>query len=185
MVTRKAIGSVAEDYRDIVVATVCSHSSLQIFHGARQEGFKTLGIAIGKQPRFYDAFPLARPDEFLLVDSYKEIADHADDLIARQVVTVPHGSFVEYMGADTFAKLRVPTFGNRSVLAWECQERRDPRPVTYAPGSQLGEQASVKRERPWLRWQWHRTSERARRGTEARVFRSGRSATVEVSTPKA
>ena len=68
MVARRNFGSLAEDYRDITVATVCSHSSLQIFHGARQEGFKTLGIAIGKQPRFYDAFPLAKPDEFLIVD---------------------------------------------------------------------------------------------------------------------
>src|SRR5438876_195009 len=116
MVTRKAIASLLEDYEDIVVATVCSHSSLQIFHGARQEGFRTLGIAIGQRPRFYDAFPLAKPDEFLIVDSYADILDQADDLVARQAVTVPHGSFVEYMGAEVFAKLRIPTFGNREVL---------------------------------------------------------------------
>jgi 5-formaminoimidazole-4-carboxamide-1-(beta)-D-ribofuranosyl 5'-monophosphate synthetase len=132
MVVRKAIASLLDDYEDIVIATVCSHSSLQIFHGARQEGFRTLGIAIGKQPRFYDAFPLARPDEFLLVDSYKEIPDKADDLVARQVVTVPHGSFVEYMGADTFAKLRVPTFGNREVLNWESDREKQRQWLTSA-----------------------------------------------------
>ena len=132
MVTRKAIATIAEDYKDIVVATVCSHSSLQIFHGARQEGFKTLGIAIGKQPRFYDAFPLARPDEFLIVDSYKEIQDKTDELIARQVVTVPHGSFVEYMGAATFAKLPVPSFGNRAVLAWESDREKQREWLTSA-----------------------------------------------------
>jgi len=124
MVSAKAIGSILEDYEDIVVATVCSHSSLQIFHGARQEGFRTLGIAIGNQPRFYDAFPLAKPDEFLLVDSYEEIKDHADDLIARQVVTVPHGSFVEYMGAENFRGFPVPTFGNREVLNWESDREK-------------------------------------------------------------
>src|SRR5947209_19609813 len=111
MVTRKAIASILEDYEDIVVATVCSKSSLQIFRGARQEGFPTLGIAIGQRARFYDAFPLAKPDGFLIVDSYAEILDRADDLVARQAVTVPHGSFVEYMGADVFAKLPIPTFG--------------------------------------------------------------------------
>ena len=124
MVTRKAIASILEDYEDIVIATVCSHSSLQIFHGAREEGFRTLGIAIGKRPRFYDAFPLAKPDEFLIVDSYADILDHADDLVAKQVVTVPHGSFVEYMGADVFAKLRIPTFGNREVLKWESDREK-------------------------------------------------------------
>src|SRR4030066_2164724 len=93
MVSRSQIASILDDYEDLTIGTVCSHSSLQIFHGARQEGFKTLGIAIGKRPRFYDAVPLAKPAEFLVVDSYAEITDHADDLAARQAVTVPHGSF--------------------------------------------------------------------------------------------
>src|SRR2546422_1047875 len=117
---------------DIVVGTVCSHSSLQIFHGARQEGFRTLGIAIGQRPRFYDAFPLAKPDEFLIVDSYAEILDQADELVARQAVTVPHGSFVEYMGADVFAKLRIPTFGNREVLRWESDREKQREWLTSA-----------------------------------------------------
>src|SRR5437899_386719 len=116
----------------IVLATVCSHSSLQIFHGARQEGFRTLGIAIGKRPRFYDAFPLAKPDEFLVVDSYADILDQADDLVAKHVVTVPHGSFVEYMGADVFAKLRIPTFGNREVLRWESDRDKQREWLTSA-----------------------------------------------------
>src|SRR5207245_11044525 len=114
----RAIAAIIEDYEDIVVATVCSHSSLQIFHGARQEGFRTLGIAIGQRPRFYDAFPLARPDEFLIVDSYADILDHADELVARQAVTVLHGLFVESMGAEVFAKLRIPTLGMREVIGW-------------------------------------------------------------------
>src|SRR3970282_461194 len=100
MVSPKTIASILEDYEDLTIATVCSHSSLQIFRGARQEGCKTLGSAIGKSPRFYDAFPLAKPDEFLVVDSYAEITDHADALVARQAVAVPHGSLVEYMGPD-------------------------------------------------------------------------------------
>ena len=132
MVSRKTMTSILEDYEDIVVATVCSHSSLQIFHGARQEGFRTLGIAIGQRPRFYDAFPLAKPDEFLIVDSYADIIDQADDLVAKQVVTVPHGSFVEYMGAETFAKLRIPTFGNREVLRWETDRDKQREWLTSA-----------------------------------------------------
>jgi 5-formaminoimidazole-4-carboxamide-1-(beta)-D-ribofuranosyl 5'-monophosphate synthetase len=124
MVSRSQIASILGGYRDITIATVCSHSSLQIFHGARLEGFKTLGIAVGKKPKFYDAFPLAKPDEILVVDSYKDIPDRADDLIARNVITVPHGSFVEYLGADKFAKMAVPTFGNRDVLKWETDREK-------------------------------------------------------------
>jgi 5-formaminoimidazole-4-carboxamide-1-(beta)-D-ribofuranosyl 5'-monophosphate synthetase len=132
MVSRRAVGSILDEYEDMVIATVCSHSSLQIFHGARQEGFRTLGIAIGKRPRFYDAFPLAKPDDFLIVDSYADILDQADDLVAKQVVTVPHGSFVEYMGAEVFAKLRIPTFGNREVLKWESDRERQREWLTSA-----------------------------------------------------
>src|SRR2546429_1784492 len=113
MVSKKTIASILDDYEEIVIATVCSHSSLQIFHGARQEGFRTLGIAIGKRPRFYDAFPLAKPDEFLIVDSYADILDQADDLVAKHVVTVPHGYFVEYIDAAVFAKLQIHTFRYR------------------------------------------------------------------------
>src|SRR5438034_1276943 len=132
MVSKKTIASILDDYEEIVIATVCSHSSLQIFHGARQEGFRTLGIAIGKRPRFYDAFPLAKPDDFLIVDSYADIVDQADDLVSRQVVTVPHGSFVEYMGSDIFAKLRIPTFGNREVLRWESDREKQREWLTSA-----------------------------------------------------
>ena len=113
------------DRKDLVIATVCSHSSLQIFHGAKEEGYRTLGICMGQRPKYYDAFPKAKPDEFLCLDSYREIPDHASDLVAKNVIVVPHGSFVEYMGADNFAKLEVPTFGNRSVLGWESNRDKE------------------------------------------------------------
>src|SRR3989475_9939304 len=132
MVSRSQIASTLEDYGDITIATVCSHSSLQIFHGARQEGFRTLGIALGKRPKFYDAFPLAKPDDFLVVDGYKEIPEHADELVERDVITVPHGSFVEYLGADRFAKMAVPTFGNRDVLKWETDREKQREWLTSA-----------------------------------------------------
>lgn len=125
MVARNEVASILEGYHDLAVVTVCSHSSLQLFHGARQEGFRTIGIAIGKKPpKFYDAFPRAKPDEFFLVDSYEEILDRADELAAKSAVAVPHGSFVEYMGAKNFLKLRLPTFGNRKVLAWESDREK-------------------------------------------------------------
>ena len=143
MVSRSQIEGILDDYEDITIATVCSHSSLQIFHGARQEGFRSLGIAVGSQPRYYDAFPLAKPDEFLVVDSYKDIPDHADQLVAKNVITVPHGSFVEYLGADRFAKMAVPTFGNREVLKWETDREKQREWLTSA-----GVDMPLKVERP-------------------------------------
>jgi 5-formaminoimidazole-4-carboxamide-1-(beta)-D-ribofuranosyl 5'-monophosphate synthetase len=107
------------------VTTVCSHSSLQIFHGARVEGLPTIGIAIGKPPRFYDAFPRARPDRFLTVERHRNVPALAEHLRDAGAVLVPHGSFVEYLGAEEFGKIDVPVFGNREVLAWESDRRRE------------------------------------------------------------
>lgn len=107
------------------VSTVCSHSSLQIFHGARAEGLATIGIAIGKPPKFYDAFPRARPDRFLTVERHKNVPGLAAALREAAAIVVPHGSFVEYLGAETFASLDVPVFGNRAVLGWESDRRKE------------------------------------------------------------
>lgn len=107
------------DKDNLTIVTVCSHSSLQIFHGAKSEGFKTLGISVGRPPKLFDAFPLAKPDEFLVLDDYSQVMDHIDDIKARNGIVIPHGSFVEYLGADKFKELPVPTFGNRKVLEWE------------------------------------------------------------------
>jgi 5-formaminoimidazole-4-carboxamide-1-(beta)-D-ribofuranosyl 5'-monophosphate synthetase len=111
--------------RKPTVTTLCSHSSLQIFHGARVEGFPTLGLCVGAPPRFYDAFPLARPDRFLSVGSVKELPSAAEQLRSEGAIVVPHGSFVEYLGPEAFAALDVPVFGNRAVLGWESDRRKE------------------------------------------------------------
>ena len=115
------------DTKNLTIATVCSHSSLQIFNGAKKEGFKTLGISVGEVKRYYDAFPLGKPDEFFTVKSYKDIAKFTDELQEKNVIVIPHGSFVEYLGAENFLQLKLPTFGNRTVLLWESDRSRERR----------------------------------------------------------
>ena len=110
--------------KDITIATVTSHTSLQIFHGARKEGMKTLGICVGGPPRYFEGFPLGSPDEFLVLKDYNELFDRADELRRRNVVLVPHGSFVEYLGAHKFLDLPLATFGNRNVLPWESDRAK-------------------------------------------------------------
>ncbi len=127
MIEKKQILDILQSYdqNKISIATVCSHSSLQIFDGARKEGFRTIGICVGEPPRFYDAFPKAKPDEYIIVDSYQQIPDIADKLREKNAIIVPHGSFVEYMGSDKFTDLAVPTFGNRNVLNWESDRDKE------------------------------------------------------------
>ena len=134
MVSKEEIDRVIDGYdkSDLTVATICSHSSLQIFHGAKQEGLKTLGICLGKPPRHYDAFPLARPDEFLCLDNYLDLLDMTDELLSKNVVVVPHGSFVQYMRPENFIKMGIPTFGNRDVLEWESDRSKEREWLTSA-----------------------------------------------------
>ncbi len=121
MVPRDRVKHILEGYDldNLVMATACSHTSLQIFDGARKEGFRTMGITVGQRTKFYDAFPRGKPDEFFYVDSYTQLLDRAKELTEKNVVIVPHGSFVEYMSPRNFESLEVPTFGNRAVLEWE------------------------------------------------------------------
>ncbi|HTP55853.1 MAG TPA: formate--phosphoribosylaminoimidazolecarboxamide ligase [Thermoplasmata archaeon] len=111
--------------RSPTVTTLCSHSSLQIFHGARTEGLPSLGISVGPPPRFYDAFPRARPDRFLSVPKVSELAHSTAALRDAGAVLIPHGSFVEYLGPEAFGELDVPVFGNRAVLGWESDRRKE------------------------------------------------------------
>jgi len=113
------------DKKKLTIATVCSHSSLQIFNGAKKEGFKTIGISVGEKKKLYDAFPLGKPDEFFIVKNYKDILNYSNELQEKNVIIIPHGSFVEYLGPDNFMNLELPTFGNKSVLDWESDRKKE------------------------------------------------------------
>ena len=92
------------DKKNLTIATVCSHSSLQIFNGAKKEGFKTIGIAVGEKKKFYDAFPLGKPDEFFIVDKYKDILKYTKELREKNAIIIPHGSFINLFWVFNFLR---------------------------------------------------------------------------------
>lgn len=129
MITKDVIDGVISDYdlNRLSIATICSHSALQIFHGARQLKFKTIGITTIDRRVIYEAFPLAQPDEFIEVQSFKDVLDESvqGKLRDENAIIVLHGSFVEYVGAEGILRqLLVPTFGNRLTLLWEGDRAR-------------------------------------------------------------
>lgn len=134
MVPKKKIDSILSKYDkdDITIATLCSHSSLQIFHGAKKAGFKTLGLTVSHDTKYYDAFPLAKPDEILRFASLDEMAERVGELHDRNVILIPHGSFVEYMGPKKFEDLEVPAYCNRAVLQWESDRDMERQWITSA-----------------------------------------------------
>lgn len=102
---------------DYTIATLGSHSSLQILKGAKDEGFKTLCIAKKGSEKVYKSFGVA--DEIISVDHFKELFDLQDELVKRNTILIPHGSFIAYMKIEDFKNLKVMYFGNKDVLEWE------------------------------------------------------------------
>jgi 5-formaminoimidazole-4-carboxamide-1-(beta)-D-ribofuranosyl 5'-monophosphate synthetase len=129
MITRGDISSILKKYdkRKIAIATICSHSALQLFHGARLEGFRTIGICTQDRKELYESYTLASPDEFIIIDEYPEVLEpkFQENLRKKNAIIIPHGSFVEYVGATNInEKFLVPMFGNRQSLEWESSRKK-------------------------------------------------------------
>jgi 5-formaminoimidazole-4-carboxamide-1-(beta)-D-ribofuranosyl 5'-monophosphate synthetase len=104
--------------RQYTIATLGSHSALQILKGAHDEGFKTLAIANRETERLYRSFAFV--DEVIGVDKYSDFMGMLDEMQRRKVIIVPHGSFVAYLSLEEHKKMTVPYFGNKAVLDWEA-----------------------------------------------------------------
>ncbi len=102
---------------DYVIATMGSHTALQILHGARQEGMRNLVVCKKGTERAYKSYGVA--DEIILVDDWSEWESIEDELIKRNAIIIPHGSFIAYMGHDRVKNMRAMYFGTKGILEWE------------------------------------------------------------------
>jgi len=99
------------------IATLGSHSALQILKGAHDEGFKTLVIALNKQISFYKRYSFI--DEIIGVDAFSKFPEIEEKLKDKNIIIIPHGSFVAYLGMEGNKKMTLPYFGNKKVLDFE------------------------------------------------------------------
>jgi hypothetical protein len=100
------------------IATLGSHSALQILKGARDEGFGTLAIANRETERLYKSYAFV--DEVITIDKYSDFMSLVPELERRKIIIVPHGSFVAYLSLEEHKKMTIPYFGNKAVLDWEA-----------------------------------------------------------------
>ena len=103
------------------IATIASHTCLQILKGAKDEGFNTLAIASTKNTSFYKKYPFI--DEVLAIQSYKEISTLERILLSKNCIIIPHGSFVAYLGAQFDKETKLPYFGSKKILEVEGDRR--------------------------------------------------------------
>ncbi|TSC58343.1 MAG: 5-formaminoimidazole-4-carboxamide-1-(beta)-D-ribofuranosyl 5'-monophosphate synthetase [Candidatus Peregrinibacteria bacterium Greene0416_19] len=110
---------------DYVIATMGSHSALQILYGARQEGMRNLVICQRGKERPYRSYGVA--DDILLVDDWKRgwNAKLEQELIRRNAIIIPHGSFVAYLGHDRVQKMKTMYYGTKEILEWESNRTKE------------------------------------------------------------
>lgn len=113
----------------LTVATLGSHSALDVCRGAKNEGFSTLVIAeIGREKTYEHYYKtsgtLGCVDQCLTVNKFSDLLkpDIQKKLLVKNVIFVPNRSFEAYLNFDYSAienDFNVPIFGNRYLLKIE------------------------------------------------------------------
>jgi 5-formaminoimidazole-4-carboxamide-1-(beta)-D-ribofuranosyl 5'-monophosphate synthetase len=109
--------------KDYAIVTLGSHTALQILKGAKDEGFKTICICVKGQDRPYRSYGVA--DEFVFVDSFKDYFKIEDQLIKKNAIMIPHGSFVSYLGWKKVQDIKVMHYGTKGILEWESDRNKE------------------------------------------------------------
>ena len=116
--TSRPILPASKNPKDFVIATIGSHSALQILKGARDEGMRNLVICKKGADRPYKAYGVA--DEILYVDEWTNWNQALEDeLLKRNAIVIPHGSFIAYMGHDRVHDMQAMYYGTKEILEWE------------------------------------------------------------------
>ncbi|MCL4430354.1 MAG: DUF1246 domain-containing protein, partial [Chloroflexi bacterium] len=126
MIDSKAVGRIIDKYDQtkLAIGTLGSHSSLNIFKGAKEEGFRTVCICKEKDVIMYQKYPLV--DELIIVKDFTELLNEKlqEHLRNLNVVLIPHGSFTAYLSTEQLTdNLNVPMMGNRQLLHWEANRK--------------------------------------------------------------
>ncbi|HEX9339588.1 MAG TPA: formate--phosphoribosylaminoimidazolecarboxamide ligase family protein [Thermoplasmata archaeon] len=138
MIEREAIVQILEGYDPsaIRVASIGSHSALDVCDGAIEEGFRTLVICEKGRATPYARFfrsvrdKEGRPkrgmvDEAIVLAKFDEVLSDKlqERLRGTNSVFVPNRSFTSYCDLDAIEEeFRVPLFGSRNLLRTEERE---------------------------------------------------------------
>lgn len=133
------------------IATLGSHSALQILKGAKDEGFETIVVATFGRESLYKRFSFI--DKILEIPTFSDFPKIENQLIAQKAIIIPHGSFVAYLGIENNQKMKVSYFGNKSVLDWESDRLKQrewmekagvPVPKKFKNGDEINRPVLVK-----------------------------------------
>ncbi|MCK5020673.1 MAG: formate--phosphoribosylaminoimidazolecarboxamide ligase [Candidatus Peribacteraceae bacterium] len=104
--------------KDYAIATIGSHSALQILKGAKDEGIHSIAICKKGGERAYKSYGVA--DEIISIDDFENWNEELEEkLIAKNAIVIPHGSFIAYMGHERVSNMKVMYYGTKEILKWE------------------------------------------------------------------
>lgn len=109
---------------DYCIATIGSHSALQILKGARDEGMRNLVICKRGAERPYQSYGVA--DEILTIEDWSAWDDALEtELRKRNAIVIPHGSFISAMGHERVKRMNVLYYGTKEILEWESDRTKE------------------------------------------------------------
>lgn len=111
------------DFTQYKIATIGSHSALQILKGAKDEGFKTICVCQKGQRKPYDSYKVA--DEIIEIDNFQHFFKIEKELIAQNAIIIPHGSFVSHLGWQRVQELKCMHYGTKAILEWESDRSKE------------------------------------------------------------
>ncbi len=109
--------------RDYKIATLGSHTALQILKGAKDEGFGTICICHKGRRRPYESYGVA--DEIIEIENFHEFFRIEKNLMKKKAIVIPHGSFVSYIGYERMKELKVMHYGTKGILEWESDRNKE------------------------------------------------------------
>lgn len=135
MIERKRIIEIIEDYDtdNLVIGSVASHSALDIFDGAVEEGFRTFAVCQQGRDRTYTEYFRSQRDAqgnvvrgivdgSMCLKKFSDVldTDNQKKLCDNNVLFVPNRSFTSYCGIDDVEdNFHVPLVGSRNMLRSE------------------------------------------------------------------
>lgn len=109
--------------KDYKIATLGSHTALQILKGAKDEGFKTICICEKGRTKPYKSYRVA--DEIIEIDNFKDYFKIEPQLIKQNAIIIPHGSYVAYIGAKKMMDVKAMHYGTKGILEWESDRTKE------------------------------------------------------------
>lgn len=118
------------DFKKYKIATIGSHSALQILKGAHDEGFETICVCEKGKTKPYTSYKVA--DEIIEIDSFQHFFKVEKELIKRNAIVIPHGSFVSYLGWQRVQELKCMHYGTKAILEWESDRTKERKWLLHA-----------------------------------------------------